>query len=316
MRSPRQPIRALPIILPPLADELLSSWINRHAAFVGVSGGRLLRHYHIDVATVRDLDLGLSRRHAVLLADVLRCSPHLIRNMTQSRGSRVRSRLVGIRQPSQICRACAHRHAANVVTQGARLRNWMEGWRITCPICGAALEDFRPYTRLFRAGPADPMLARINGSAREGELIMDRAFRRRHGGSAHAALMRGLLFQQAPKTTTRATTAAPPRLLDLVVPGADDFFQRLPPENWPCTSRVMPLSVRIPVLAGVAAVSSRPEYWIDKLVGAAARQNQPELLRCTVALTSLDDVELSGPIPSRFRILPQNPESSGQRFRC
>lgn len=274
MRSHRQPIRPLPVILPPLADELLSSWINRHAAFIGVSGGRLLRHYHIEVATVRDLDLSLSRRHAALLADVLRCSPHLVRNMTQSRGGRVRGGLVGIRQPPQICRACVHRHAANVVTRGARLRSWMEGWRITCPVCGAALEDFRPYTRLFRADPADPLLARIDSSAREGEQIMDRAFRRHHGGSAHAALMRSLLLPQAPKTTT-----APPRLLDLVVPGSEDFFQRLPPENWPCSSRMLPLSVRIPVLAGVAAVWRRPEYWIEKLVCAAARQNQPELLR-------------------------------------
>jgi hypothetical protein len=280
VRSPRQPIRPLPVILPPLADELLSSWINRHAALVGVSAGRLLRHYHIEVKTVRDLDLSLSRRHAVLLADVLRCSPHFVRNMTQSRGGRVHSRLVAVRQPSQICGACAHRHAANVLTHGTRLRSWMEGWRITCPICGAALEDFRPYTRLFRADRSDPLLARIDNSAREGELIMDRAFRRRHGGSAHAALMRGLLFPQAPKTATRATTAAPPRLLDLVVPGSQDFFRRLPPENWPCTSRVLPLSVRIPVLAGVAAVSRRPEYWIEKLVGAAGWQNQPELLRC------------------------------------
>jgi hypothetical protein len=191
----------------------------------------------------------------------------------------------------------------------------MEGWRITCPICGAALEDFRLYTRLFRADPADPLLARIDSSAREGEVIMDRAFRWRHGGSAYAALMRDLLFPQAPNTTTRATTAAPSRLLDLVVPGPGDFFQRLPSENWPCTSRVLPLSMRIPVLAGVAAVSSRPEYWIDRLIGAAARQNQPELLRCAGALAASDDAELSFPVPSRFRILPQNPESSGQRFR-
>ncbi len=59
-----------------------------------MSGGRLLRHYHIDTPTVRELDLSLSRRQVGLLAEVLRCSPQLIRNMTQSRGGRVRSRLV------------------------------------------------------------------------------------------------------------------------------------------------------------------------------------------------------------------------------
>jgi TniQ len=90
VRSHREPIRPLPVILPPLADELLSSWINRNAAFVGVSGERLLRHCSIKVPSVRSVDLSLSRRHAAILADVLRCSPHLVRNMTQSRGGRVR----------------------------------------------------------------------------------------------------------------------------------------------------------------------------------------------------------------------------------
>ncbi len=170
MRSHREPIRPLPVILPPLADELLSSWINRHAAFVGVSGAPAAA-LHIEVPSVRDLDLSLSRRHATLLADVLRCSPHLIRIMTQSRGGRVRSCLVAIGQPPQICRPCAHRHAANVLTRGTRLRSWMEGWRLTCPICGAALEDFRLYTRLFRADPSDALLVKIERNARDGERI-------------------------------------------------------------------------------------------------------------------------------------------------
>ena len=169
---------------------------------------------------MRDLDLGLSRRHATRLADVLRCSPHLIRNMTQSRGGRVRSRLVAIGQPTQICRPCAHRHAADALTRGTRLRSWMEGWRIACPICGAALEDFRLYTRLFRADPADALLARIGGGARDGERSMDRASKRRGGGAAHAALMRSLLLPQVALRGTRETAAAVPRLLHLVVPGS------------------------------------------------------------------------------------------------
>ncbi len=282
MKPYRQPIRSLPVILPPLVDELLSSWINRHAAFLGVSGGRLMRHYAIDVPSVRDLDLSLSRHQTALLADILRCSPHLIRNMTQSRGGRVRSRLVATRQPTQICRTCAHRHATNLLTYGARLRSWMEGWRITCPICGAALEDFRLYTRLFRADPSDALLVRIERSAREGEQIMDRESRRRGGASAHAALMRGLLLPQVPRTGSRGATTTP-RLLDLVVPDSEGFFQRLQPGHWPCTSRMLPLSIRVPVLAGVAAVSNRPDYWIGKLVSAAAPSTQARLMHCILS---------------------------------
>lgn len=280
MRSHREPIRPLPVILPPLADELLSSWINRNAAFVGVSGERLLRHCSIEVPSVRNVDLSLSCRHAAMLADVLRCSPHLIRNMTQSRGGRVRSRLVAIGQPPQICQPCAHRHATNVLTRGTRLRSWMEGWRLTCPICGAALEDFRLYTRLFRADPSDALLMKIERNARDGERVMDRASRRRGAGSAHAALMRSLLLPQTSRSGTRKAAAMMPRLLNLVVPDSEDFFQRLPPETWPCTARMLPLSIRAPVLAGVAAVSSHPEYWVAKLVNAAPPSAQAGLMYC------------------------------------
>jgi hypothetical protein len=285
VRSSQQQIRPLPVVLPPLAGELLSSWINRHATFVGVSGMRLLRHYRIEVSSVRDLDLQMSRCHAAMLAEVLRCSPHLVRNMTQSRGGRVPSRLVAIGQPTQICRPCARRHDAHFVTRGARLRSWMEGWRITCPICGAALEDFRLYKRFFQADPADALLARIKGSARDGEQIMDRALRRQGPSSAHT-MMRSLLLPQAPRTRPRGKTEAVPRLLDLVVPGSDDFFQRLAPEYWPCSSRMLPLSVRIPVLAGVATVLRRPEHWIDKLLAAAVPPHQERLLRCVSTLAS------------------------------
>ena len=286
MRSHRQQIRPVPVILPPLADELLSSWVNRHAAFIGMSGVRLLRHYHIEVPTIRDLDLKLTCRQAATLSDVLRCSPHFVRNMTQSRGGRVRSRLIAIRRPPQICLSCARRHDANAVTRGARLRSWMEGWRITCPICGTPLDEFRLFMRLIRADPADPLLVQNGCNARGGELIMDRASRRHGGGSDYAALMRSLLSRQAPRTTVREKTVATPRLLDLVVPGSENFFQRLAPENWPCAARLLPLSVRIPVLAGVAAVSRCPGHWIDKLAGAAAPPHRAGILKSVGALAS------------------------------
>ena len=105
----------------------------------------------------------------------------------------VRSGLVAIRQPTQICRPCAIRDKANSVTYNVRLRSWMEGWRITCPVCRAELEDFRPYTRLFRADPADALLMQIKEIARVGAQKIDRSSRRRGGASTSAKLMRGLL---------------------------------------------------------------------------------------------------------------------------
>ena len=92
----------------------------------------------------------------------------------------------------------------------------MEGSRITCPICCVELEDFRLYTRLFRADPTDVLLVRIKEIARVGEKIMDRSSRRRGSGSAYSVLMRSLLLPQFSRIRPRTTTAATPRLLDLV----------------------------------------------------------------------------------------------------
>src|SRR5689334_162376 len=99
----------------------------------------------------------------------------------------------------------------------------MEGWRITCPVCGAALEDFRLYTRLFRADPDDALLVRIEDDARNGERIMDRASMLRCGDSAHVALMRSLLLPQTQRPRTHGAPPTVSRLLDLIVPGSEAF---------------------------------------------------------------------------------------------
>lgn len=101
----------------------------------------------------------------------------------------------------------------------------MEGWRISCPVCGAALGDFRLYTRLFRADPSDVLLARIHGSARAGERILDRASKQRSGSCTPNALMRSLLLPQAAPSSLKEMAASMPRLLNLVVPDSDEFFK-------------------------------------------------------------------------------------------
>jgi hypothetical protein len=141
----------------------------------------------------------------------------------------------------------------------------MEGWRVTCPICGGALEDFRLYRRLFRADPSDALLAQFSGSAHEGEQVMDRASRQPGVSSAYDALMRSLLFPQA-RTGTREAPMTP-RLLDVVIPEAAEFFHRLPAENWPCSS-------------------SCPDYWLQRLLDAAMPARPPHLLRCLGTLAA------------------------------
>lgn len=142
--------------------------------------------------------------------------------MTQPRHEKTFRGLVAINRPLQICRPCAREHEMNPITRGARLRSWMEGWRVSWPVCGTSLEDYSLYMRLFRADPADPWLKHNAIRAREGETMIGRAAR--HGlGQPHARLMRGLLASQAPNVRRNSTITPMPRLLDLVVDGSEDF---------------------------------------------------------------------------------------------
>ena len=81
-------VRAFPVILPALSDELLSSWLRRHAAFYGVGERRILPALPVGRATFRHLDLGLAVRDQNRLGDVLRCGALAIRRMTQSRNGK------------------------------------------------------------------------------------------------------------------------------------------------------------------------------------------------------------------------------------
>jgi hypothetical protein len=55
---------------------------------------------------------------------------------------------------------------------------------------------------------------------------------------------------------------------------------------------MLPLSVHIPVLAGIATVSSRPENWIGKLMSAAAPPHRANLRNCLEAIAFSDTVEM------------------------
>lgn len=88
----RGAIRPLPVVLPALPNELLSSWLRRHADFYRVSGRIMLRHCLPDASSLRELDLSLTDCDQNRLGEMLRCDPLAIRNMTHlpkgtSRGS-------------------------------------------------------------------------------------------------------------------------------------------------------------------------------------------------------------------------------------
>ena len=55
-RHAQEFLRPLPVVLRPRSDELLSSWLTRHAAYYGVTRRRLLDHVGISSPSVEALD--------------------------------------------------------------------------------------------------------------------------------------------------------------------------------------------------------------------------------------------------------------------
>jgi hypothetical protein len=149
--------------------------------------------------------------------------------MTQSRGGRQPAGLIATVRPMQMCRCCITRHRVEPVTCGARLRSWMEGWRMGWPVCGTAIEDSRPLNLLTRADPANPLLVRVAEYARRRELMMTRATRLARPDKPIFALMQSLLLPRASRRREASSAGELPRLLDRVVPGFDRFLHQSHP---------------------------------------------------------------------------------------
>jgi hypothetical protein len=124
-------MRRLPVRLSPAADELLSSWINRHAAFYVVPPLVMLRHCLPDARSLRTADLHLTDTQVDHLASIFATEPDVVRGMTFTNVPQSARRLIAAR-PLQFCPNCLSGHE----DPRAILRSQLSGWRVTCPFCG------------------------------------------------------------------------------------------------------------------------------------------------------------------------------------
>ena len=142
------------------------------------------------------------------------------------------------------------------------------------------MEDSRPFNVLTRTDPANRLLMRVAEHARQGELVMTRAVRLGGRSNPVVTLMRGLLLPRASCPRAASSAGEIPRLLDTDVSGFDRFlYQSYPGFRRPGTL-LLPISIRIPVLVGVAQVASRPDHWTECLIGAVAETARPGLAAC------------------------------------
>ncbi len=126
------PDRQLPVVLSPVAVELLSSWISRHAAFYGVPPMIMLQHCLPEATSLRAVDLQLTNKQAIRLARMFATDAKLVRGMTFANVPPISHRLIAS-TPIQFCPKCM-RDAQDATAVG---RTQFPGWRLTCSSCGS-----------------------------------------------------------------------------------------------------------------------------------------------------------------------------------
>ncbi|MHB2267885.1 TniQ family protein [Aliihoeflea sp. PC F10.4] len=239
------PLRQLPVRLPPHCNELLSSWIGRHAAFYAVPPLVMLRHCLPEASSLRAVDLQLSSDQEIRLADMFVTESASLRQKTFANIAKSSRRLIAS-QPAQVCTNCHPGHAEPAPI----LRSQLLGWRITCPLCGSHL-------RHTGGGELPSPFQQYRVAALRGEkLLDDEAERGIRTWASPAGIVRLLLMRRAVLPFPGEEEMWRFRVLGKIIPELDELLPEI------CTSfptpqnPILPLHLRPALLAGVAMVHS------------------------------------------------------------
>lgn len=233
--------RQLPVTFPPRTDELMSSWIGRHAEFYAVPPLAMLRHCLPEVSSLRAADLHLNEDQVFRVARVFSADTSTVRRATFANIAQSSRRLLA-KEPVQLCSCC---HLASH-EPGPVLRSQLLGWRITCPLCDGPLRQMDKHVR-----PSP--FARYHRTALIGErLLDDEAERDVRTWTSPAEIARILLMRRVARPFSRGHEPWRFRVLGAIIPDLDDVVERriLPTSASP----ILPLHLRPALLAGVAIV--------------------------------------------------------------
>ena len=257
------PPRQLPVRLPPVADELLSSWIGRHAAFYAVPPLVMLRHCLPEASSMRAADLHLSSDQEIRLASMFSADPAVTRRMTFGNVVQSSHRLLAAR-PAQYCTNCSLAGAEPAPI----LRSQLLGWRITCPLCGSQLREAggRELPSPFR---------QYRVAALRGEKLLDEEAERGIGTwTSPADIARLLLMRRVIWPPPREHELWRFRLLGAIIPDLDHVVAEQQ-ENLPTPAKpILPLQLRPALLAGVAIVERAGPEMLRMLRGHMMGDNR------------------------------------------
>jgi len=270
--------RRLPVTFPPVTGELLSSWINRHAAFYAVPPLVMLRHCLPGASSLRATDLELTTHQTIHLAGLFSTEPIILQRMTFGNVTHAARKFIAAR-PTQHCTNC---------NQGGPeltpiLRSQLLGWRITCPRCGSQFND-------SDRGEHPSPFQKYRVAALRGEKLLDDEIE--HGTQSWASpleLARLLLMRRIPWPLPRADELWRFRILGAIIPDLDDVIAK-ESECLPTPARpILPLHIRTALLAGVAIVERAGPGMLNMLRGHMMGENQVRFTAAFDRLMAQDD---------------------------
>jgi transcription elongation factor Elf1 len=259
----RRSINSLPVVLKPLPDELLSSWLARHAAFYEVGNRRLLSHLGLEASCLEALDYGSSLAQQIVLADCFRCEPARIAAMSHAGACNDVRRLIRRAPPAQRCQTCTGPELTS--NRDPVLKSWVQGWRITCRACGTRLTDITSERHPGEIHQYNDLFITLWERACEGEAAFEEHEDDAGDAPSPAMLMRLLLLPRWPEPGELSEGYRPSRLLNAVVPGFDEAVHRYGLERHMVRQPFLPMMLRTALLAGLATVMRDPVRMVKDL---------------------------------------------------
>lgn len=260
--SARLPPLRLPVCLKPHDDELLSSWIGRHAEFYAVPSLVMLRHCLPEAASLRATDLNLNDDQQVRLAAIFAAEPADIRRMTFTDVWPPSHRFIAVR-PLQCCTNCNPNHAAPVPV----LRSQLLGWRITCARCGDPLRD-------TDAGEVPCPFRQYHSVAIRGEKLLDDEIERGvRTWTSPTEIARLLLMRRIIFPVPREHELCLFRVLGAIIPDLDHVVAAEQANLSTPARPILPLRLRAALLAGVAIVERAGPEMLRMLSGHMVGDN-------------------------------------------
>jgi TniQ len=250
--------RPLPVVLRPVAGELLSSWLARHAAYYGVTGPFFAKWLMLGTRNLSVLDHRLGLRQVARLSEKLRCDPIALIAMTFIDTPTGSAELICRSRIPQICRPCADRYAREDAS-GAVPKHWRKAWRVTCPDCGAPFSDTNERPDNGETLRDTSPFGRLWLEAMAGETLIERFL---HGDGVFEyspiALMRALLVQTWRPCGANGRDPAVGWALGTIFPEFDDLARPIKRRINHAAVAALPISFRPALLASVSRTIANP----------------------------------------------------------